>query len=84
MSKIIVYTTEPCSFCTAVKSLLQSRGLEFAEINLARDPEGRAELARRTGMMTFPQVLVDDRLVGGFVETQAAARDGSLDKLLAA
>jgi glutaredoxin 3 len=84
MSQIEVYTTDPCSFCAAVKSLLRSRGLEFAEINLARDPEGRAELARRTGMMTFPQVLVDDRLIGGFVETQAAARDGSLDELLAA
>lgn len=84
MSKITVYTTDPCSFCSAVKSLLRSRGLEFAEINLSRDPEGRAELARRTGMMTFPQVLVEDRLVGGFVETQAAARDGSLDELLAA
>lgn len=84
MSKITVYTTDPCSFCSAVKSLLRSRGLEFAEINLARDPEGRAELARRTGMMTFPQVLVDDRLIGGFLKTQAAARDGSLDQLLAA
>ncbi|HUN78189.1 MAG TPA: glutaredoxin domain-containing protein [Solirubrobacteraceae bacterium] len=84
MSRITVYTTEPCSFCAAVKSLLRSRDLEFAEVNLSRDPEGRAELARRTGMMTFPQVLVDDRLVGGFVETQAAARDGTLDELLAA
>ncbi|HVR05357.1 MAG TPA: glutaredoxin domain-containing protein [Solirubrobacteraceae bacterium] len=84
MSKITVYTTDPCSFCGAVKSLLSSRGLEFAEINLSRDPEGRAELARRTGMMTFPQVLVEDRLIGGFVETQAAVRDGSLDELLAA
>jgi glutaredoxin 3 len=84
MSRITVYTTEPCSFCAAVKSLLRSRGLEFGEINLSKDPAGRVELARRTGMMTFPQVLVDDRLVGGFTETQAAARDGRLDELLAA
>jgi glutaredoxin 3 len=84
MSKLTVYTTEPCSFCSAVKGLLKSRGLEFAEINLSKDPEGRAELARKTGMMTFPQVLVEDRLIGGFTDTQAAARDGLLDQLLAA
>jgi glutaredoxin 3 len=84
MSKLTVYTTDPCSFCSAVKGLLKSRGLEFAEINLSKDPEGRAELARKTGMMTFPQVLVEDRLIGGFTETQAAARDGLLDQLLAA
>jgi len=79
-----VYTTEPCAFCAQVKGLLRSRGLEFAEVNLQRDPEGRADLARKTGMMTFPQVLVDGRLIGGFNETRAAAQDGSLDALLAA
>jgi glutaredoxin 3 len=84
MSRLTVYTTEPCSFCSAVKGLLKSRGLDFAEVNLSKDPEGRAELARKTGMMTFPQVLVEDRLIGGFTETQAALRDGRLDELLAA
>jgi glutaredoxin 3 len=84
MSKITVYTTEPCSFCARVKGLLHARGLEYAEINLSKDPEGRAELARKTGMMTFPQVLVEDRLVGGFSETQSAVESGRLQELLAA
>jgi glutaredoxin 3 len=84
MSKITVYTTEPCSYCARVKGLLRSRGLEFAEVNLSRDPEGRVELAAKTGMMTFPQVLVGGQLVGGFNETQAAAQDGRLDELLVA
>lgn len=82
MSDIVVYTTEPCSFCARVKGLLQARGLEFREISLAKDPEGRIELAQRTGMMTFPQVLVGDRLVGGFAETYAAAQSGQLEELL--
>jgi len=84
MSKITVYTTDPCSYCARVKGLLKSRGLEFEEINLARDPGGRVELAQRTGMMTFPQVIVDDVLLGGYTEVQAAADSGRLDELLAA
>jgi glutaredoxin 3 len=84
MSKITVYTTEPCAFCARVKGLLRTRELEFAEINLSKDPEGRAELARKTGMMTFPQVLVGGQLIGGFNETQAAVQSGRLDELLAA
>jgi len=84
MSKIVVYTTEPCAFCSRVKGLLRSRGLEFSEINLARDHEGRVELAQRTGMMTFPQVLIGGELLGGFTETEAAAKSGRLDELLAA
>jgi glutaredoxin 3 len=82
MSDVTVYTTEPCSFCARVKGLLKSRGVEYAEVNLSKDPDGRVELARRTGMMTFPQVIVDGRLLGGFNEVQAAADSGRLDELL--
>jgi glutaredoxin 3 len=84
MARITVYTTEPCSFCARVKGLLEAHGAEFAEINLSKDPAGRAELVSRTGMMSFPQVLVGDRLLGGFAEVQAAADSGDLEQLLAA
>ena len=84
MAEIIVYTTEPCSFCARAKGVLKSRGLEYQEINLSRDPEGRAELARMTGMMSFPQVIIDGKLLGGYTEGQAAADSGRLDEILAA
>jgi glutaredoxin 3 len=58
--------------------------LEFSEINLSKDPAGRVELASRTGMMTFPQVLVGNELLGGFTETLSAVESGRLDELLAA
>jgi glutaredoxin-related protein len=35
-------------------------------------------------MMSFPQVLVGDRVVGGYSEVQKAADNGQLDELLAA
>jgi glutaredoxin 3 len=79
---VIVYTTEPCGFCRQAKALLSARGVPFAEINLAKDPQGRAELVALTGQMTFPQVLVGDRSVGGFRELVEADRDGSLEALL--
>ena len=83
MRQVTVYSTEPCSFCTRVKGLLASHGVQFAEVNLSKDPAGRMQLVDRTGMMSFPQVLVGDRLIGGFAELQAAAVDGRLDELLA-
>jgi len=81
MSNITVYTTEPCSFCARVKGLLKARGVQFAVVNLSKDPEGRIELAKRTGMMSFPQVVVGGELLGGFAEVQAAAESGRLDEL---
>jgi glutaredoxin 3 len=84
MSEVTVYTTDPCSFCARVKGLLMARGVEFAEVNLSKDPAGRVELVQRTGMMSFPQVVVGGELLGGFAEVQSAAESGRLDELLAA
>ena len=82
MSDITVYTTEACSFCNRVKGLLRAHGVQFAEVNLSKDPEGRVELAKRTGVMSFPQVIVDGELLGGFSELQAAVESGRFDELL--
>jgi glutaredoxin 3 len=83
MNQIMLYTTEPCGFCRQAKALLNKRGLTYDEINLAMDADGRAELAKRTGMMTFPQVIIGDELVGGFNELLNAERSGRLTELLA-
>ena len=81
---VTLYTTEPCSFCRQAKALLHSRGVEYSEINLAKDPEGRADLVSLTGQMTFPQIVVGQRAIGGFRELIEADRDGRLEDLLAA
>jgi glutaredoxin 3 len=84
MGIVTVYTTDHCSKCVSAKMLLGRRGIGYEEINLARDPDGRDELVRRTGMITFPQIVIDGRTVGGFDELLAAEREGRLGALLAA
>jgi glutaredoxin 3 len=84
MAKIIVYSTEPCSFCTRAKDLLDRRGIVYEEINLAKDPAGRMELVELTGMISFPQIVIDDVVLGGFTELVAADQAGRLAELRAA
>ena len=79
-----MYTTDPCGFCRQAKALLSARGVDYEEINLAKDPVGRAALVERTGQMTFPQIIVGERSIGGFRELLEADRDGTLEDLLAA
>jgi len=81
MAQITMYTTSPCAFCSAAKGLLEKRGLQFEEIYLDKNGAGRAELVELTGMMTFPQILIDGSLVGGFAELYAADRSGRLAAL---
>jgi glutaredoxin 3 len=83
MRTVTVYTTEPCARCVNAKALLERRGIAYQEINLAKDPDGRAELARRTGMMTFPQITVGDETLGGLDDLVAADREGRLLRAVA-
>jgi glutaredoxin 3 len=64
--------------------LLTRRGIAYEEINLSRDPDGRDELQRRTGMFTFPQIVIGEKTIGGFEELLAADRAGQLTTLVAA
>jgi glutaredoxin 3 len=84
MPEITVYTTDHCSLCTSAKTLLERRGIAYEEVNLARDPDGRSKLQRVTGMLSFPQIVIDGETIGGFTELLAADRNGQLNELLAA
>lgn len=64
--------------------LLARRNITYDEINLARDPDGRTKLAELTGMVTFPQIVIDGESLGGFDQLLAADRAGRLSELLAA
>jgi glutaredoxin 3 len=80
---ITLYTTDFCPYCVRAKQLLSKRELAFEEINLARDPDGRAKLVELTGMMTFPQILIGELPIGGYDQLAAADRSGQLGDLLA-
>ncbi|HEY4280120.1 MAG TPA: glutaredoxin domain-containing protein [Conexibacter sp.] len=84
MAKITLYTTDACPYCVRAKHLLEKRALPFEEINLARDPDGRAKLVELTGMMTFPQIVIDEHPLGGYDQLAAADRSGKLAELVAA
>jgi glutaredoxin 3 len=84
MKPVTVYTTDYCPFCRSAKALLDKRGVSYEEINLARDPDARAQLEAITGMVTFPQVVIGDQAIGGFDQLLAADRAGRLPELLAA
>ena len=84
MAPVTIYTTDRCARCVTAKALLGRRGIAYEEINLAKDPDGRAALASKTGMTTFPQIVIGGEKLGGLDELVAADRQGRLKGLLAA
>jgi glutaredoxin 3 len=84
MANITVYSTDPCSFCARAKELLTRRGYAYEEINLSKDPAGRAKLVDETGMFSFPQIVISGAVLGGFRELVQADMSGRLEELAAA
>jgi glutaredoxin 3 len=84
VARIQLYTTRWCGYCVRAKALLQSRELEFQEIELDDDPAFRQRLFDLTGNWTVPQILIDGRPIGGYTELWRLDRAGSLDELAAA
>jgi glutaredoxin 3 len=83
MARIQMYTTRWCGYCVRAKTLLDSRGVEYEEINLDGDPGFRQRLLELTGGWTVPQILVDGNPIGGYTELWQLDRRGELDKLAA-
>ena len=75
---ITLYTSPGCGYCRKAKSLLESRALPYRAVDLGMDDAGREVLARRTGRMTFPQVLVDGHPLGGYRELEQFVKQAGL------
>jgi len=85
MAEVTIYTRMMCSYSTAAKRLLDSKGVAYVEHDASFSPELRQEMiSRANGRNTFPQIFIGDVHVGGSDELHALERDGKLDALLAA
>ena len=83
MAKVVLYTTAFCGYCARAKALLESKGVDFEEIDVTFSPDKRAEMkARANGRSTVPQIWINGQHVGGSDELHALDAAGKLDPLL--
>jgi glutaredoxin 3 len=81
MAQVTIYTRPYCGYCTRALRLLEQKGVDFTEIE-ATDPERRREMIERSGRMTYPQIFIGDRHIGGSDDMMELERSGKLDTLL--
>jgi glutaredoxin 3 len=75
--KIIVYSTNTCPICVKTKELLTKWNLPFEQKMIDEDRTLMAEFSRVTdSARTVPQILIDDKHIGGFNELTELHMDG--------
>ena len=82
MSKILIYSSNLCPYCTMAKKLFERKGLSYDEINIDSKPEIREEMMLKTKRRTVPQIYIGDYHVGGFNELYALDQNEQLEELL--
>lgn len=84
MAHIQIYTKSYCPYCDRAKALFKNKGVSYEEISVESDPEMYTQLKQKTGMMTVPQIFINDELIGGYTDLAALDQKGLLDAKLKA
>ena len=83
MSQVTIYTRALCGYCSAAKTMLSRKGIDFIEHDATFSNDLKREMIQRAeGASTFPQIFAGDIHIGGFDEMNALERAGKLDALL--
>ena len=82
MVRVLMYATAACPFCQSAERLLLAKGAQIETIRVDLEPARRAEMARKSGRRTVPQIWIGERHIGGCDDLYALDREGKLDPLL--
>jgi mycoredoxin len=64
--KIIMYSTSWCPDCRAAKKFLQSKGIEYEEVDIEKHPEGAGVVMKlNNGMKVVPTLDIEGEVVIG-------------------
>jgi len=82
-ANIVMYCTQFCPYCVRAKSLLNSKSVQFTEIDIDADPSKYNEMVSKSGGVTsVPQIFIDEEHIGGCDDLYATEAAGKLDGLL--
>jgi glutaredoxin 3 len=80
--QVLMYASSWCGYCSRARRLLTQKAVEFTEIDVDTKPGARAEMVKRSGRHTVPQIFIGDRHIGGCDDLYALDASGGLDPLL--
>ena len=82
ISTISSWSSSPVVSVSNTKQLLASKGVDYEEIRVDGEPAIRAEMTRKAGRTSVPQIWIGSTHVGGCDDLYALERAGKLDALL--
>ena len=68
MKNVIIYTKDNCVWCVRAKELMKNLHINYEEkkLNVDYTKDDLVKLLGRELNITVPQIIVDDKVIGGF------------------
>ena len=79
---ITIYSTSWCPSCVMAKKLLDEKKIPYKEVNIEEEGWGRDKLKEITGAMTVPQIVINEKSIGGYESLLHLSQSGDLERLL--
>jgi len=67
MKHVKVYTKNGCGYCTMAKTWLNTKNIQFEEVNIESVPKAR-DFVINEGHRTMPQIYIEGKSIGGYTE----------------
>lgn len=61
-----VYSIPDCPWCKKAKAYLNTKGIDYIDINVEKDIDGRKELLKISKEQNIPTININDNIVVGF------------------
>lgn len=79
---VIIYSASWCAPCTYAKKLLNDKKIKYKEIDIEKADISRQDLEKITGGSTIPQIIINDKCIGGFDQLLKLEQSGELNQLI--
>jgi len=79
---IKIYSTEWCPYCKNAKQFFADKDMEYEEINIEQEEISRQDLVKITGGSSVPQIVINDKPIGGYTDLITLHQNGKLQDLL--
>jgi glutaredoxin-like YruB-family protein len=66
MTNITVYSTKMCPYCVMAKKYLESKNIDFTDVDVSSDYSKALEMVKKSGQQGVPVIDIDGQIIVGF------------------
>lgn len=66
MTNITVYSTKMCPYCVMAKKYLESKNVDFTDVDVSSDYSKALEMVKKSGQQGVPVIDIDGQIIVGF------------------